>query len=116
MDNEEFIENIKKWVHYDSMMVQYRQEIKSIQEQKDVIHQTIMNHLQSNNMENITINISDGYLKVSETNSTTAITLQFLRSCLDEFFKNEDMAERCFQFIKQKRQTKQQKGIKRYFS
>jgi hypothetical protein len=116
MSKEEFIDNIKKWVQYDTLIQQHTQEIKTLKEKKETVHERITEYIETNNMQNTVINISDGNLKYVEQNVQQPITLKLLKVCLDEYFHDEKKADHCMEFIKNNRINKSQKLLKRYYS
>jgi hypothetical protein len=113
---EEFVDNIKKWVQFDSMIQQHSQEIKTLREKRETVHDVISQYIETNSMQETVINISDGHLKYVEQNVTQPLTLTLLKMCLDEYFKDPRKADECLQHIKQNRINKNQKLIKRFYS
>ena len=77
IDNE-----IKKWVQYDNKILKLKEEISSIMKEKNTINNNILDYINNNNLDNCTINISDGKLKVIEIKQQSCLSLKFIRECL----------------------------------
>lgn len=110
-----FEDNIKKWVLLDNQVKQLNDKAKELKEQKNSIEENILNYVEKNNLNNATAKITGGSLKFIETKQTSPITLKFLHQCLSECIKNEKQVELILNYIKDKREIKYTKDIKRYY-
>ena len=113
---EKFQENIKKWVALDTQLKTLNEHSKNIRNEKNELNESIMNFVETNNLSQSTVKITDGRLKFSQTKQTAPITLGFLEMCLSELFNNEDQVNSIMEHIKNKRETKYVSDIKRYYS
>lgn len=110
-----FEENIKKWVFLDNQVKQLTDKTKELKEQKNNIESTILTYVDNNHLNNATAKITGGSLKFVENKQTSPITLKFLQQCLSECIKNEKQVEYILNYIKDKREIKYTKDIKRYY-
>jgi predicted nuclease with TOPRIM domain len=110
-----FEDNIKKWVLLDNQVKQLNDKSKELKEQKNSVESVILNYIDTNKLNNATAKITGGSLKFVESKQTSPITLKFLNQCLLECIKNESQVEYILNYIKEKREIKYTKDIKRYF-
>jgi len=110
-----FEENIKKWVQLDNQVKQLNDRTKELKEQKNSIETDILDYIDSHNLNNATAKITGGSLKFIETKQTSPITLKFLHQCISECIKKESQVEYILNYIKEKREIKYTKYIKRYY-
>jgi hypothetical protein len=103
MDTE-YITKVKKWVDYDNQILRTqekvkvhidaveknKEEIKPITEKKKEIEDEIVNYIESNKLEKLTVNITDGTIKFGKKTSQQPITLKLLKFLLDKYSEEED--------------------------
>jgi len=110
-----FEDNIKKWVALDNQIKQINDKTKELKEQKNNVETNILSYVDSNNLNNATARITGGSLKFVELRQVSPITLKFLNQCLSECIKNESQVKHIMDYIKDKREVKFSKDIKRYY-
>ena len=110
-----FEDNIKKWVLLDNQLKQFNDKTKELKEQKKTIETNILKYVDKNNLNHATAKITGGSLKFIETKHTSPISLKFLHQTLSECIKNESQVEYILNYIKEKREIKMTKDIKRYY-
>ena len=110
-----FEDNIKKWVLLDNQIKQINDKTKELKEQKNNIETNILEYIETNKLSNATARITGGSLKFVDTKQVSPITLKFLHQCLTECIKNESQVEYIMNYIKDKREIKYSKDIKRYY-
>ena len=74
------------------------------------------NLLESNNLENAVIQISDGKLKFQNVKQTAPLTFKLVKEVLDECIDNEQHVKAIIKAIKDKRESKYVYDIKRTYS
>ena len=87
--NEQFVEDIKLWVENDNKINILTQKIKDIRDEKTSLHNKIISYMQSNNLDNTTINITGGKIKLSEQIVSTPLTYKYLEESLKVYFKDD---------------------------
>ena len=111
-----FQESVRKWVHLDDEIRKLNENMKQIREQRNKIANSIHTYVNSNQLSNATINISDGRLRFVETQTSQSLTFKFLEECLVEIIPNKETVDQIMSHIKNKRSVKSTPDIKRYFS
>jgi len=110
-----FEDNIKKWVSLDNQVKQLTDKSKELKEQKNNVETNILTYIEKNNLSNATAKITGGSLKFVDIKQTSPITLKFLHKCLSECINNESQVDAILNYIKEKREIKYSKDIKRYY-
>ena len=110
----DFADKIKEWVQLDNRVKQLNDEIKKMRSTRNVLSNSIIEYANDNNLEHAVIQISDGKLKFQNTRIPQALTLKFIKQCLEEYYgKNVDDV---ITFIKEKREIKYSNDIKRFYN
>ena len=68
-----------------------------------------------NNLENATAKITGGKLKFVTTKQTTPLTLKYVEECISKVLTNPAQINQIMECIRQEREIKYTKDIKRYF-
>lgn len=108
-------ENIKKWVVLDNQLKLIAEKGKELREEKNSISDNILTYVETNNLDNVTAKITGGKLKFVNTKQTAPLTLKFIEQCLNDCITNKDQVELLLNHIKEQRDVKYVKEIKRYF-
>ena len=110
-----FEHNIKQWVTIDNKMKQLTDELKELRDKKNNLNDSILSHVETSNLTNSSIQISDGKLKFITTKDTQQLTFKYLETCLREIIKNDDQVNKILEYIKNKREIKYVPEIKRLY-
>lgn len=108
-------ENIKKWVVIDNQLKLISEKGKELRDEKNSVSDSILTYVETNNLENVTAKITGGKLKFVSTKQTAPLTLKFIEQCLNNCINNKDQVELLLNHIKEQRDVKYVKEIKRYF-
>lgn len=108
-------ENIKRWVHLDNQLNSLKDKSKTLSEERKNIETNILTYVEDNNLENATAKISDGKLKFITNKQTSPLTFKCVEDSISFFIKDEDKVKEIIQHIKNNREVKYIKNIKRYF-
>jgi len=106
--------NIKKWVSLDNQLKSMNEKIKNIRDEKNSTEEGILEYIETNNLKNATINISDGKLRFTTTKQTPPLTLKYIEECLLKCISNEEQVKGVMKVIKDSREYKYTPDIKRY--
>ena len=109
-----FEENIKKWVALDNQLKTLTDRTKLLREEKNETEETIMTYIETNNLSNATVNITDGKLRFVSTKQTPPLTLKYVEECLNKCIGNTAQVKQIMQVIKESRDVKYSADIKRY--
>lgn len=109
-----FENNIKKWVSLDNQIKSMNDKIKNMRDEKNSTEESILEYIETNNLKNATINISDGKLRFTTTKQTPPLTLKYIEECLLKCISNEEQVKAVMKVIKESREYKYTPDIKRY--
>ena len=110
-----FENQINEWIELDNQLKIYNEKIKTIKDKKNMMTKNILSYVDENHLTDKSIKLPDGSLKFVNFNTTQAITFKYLETCLSEIIKNENQVKKILDYIKQRREIKQQMEIKRYY-
>ena len=111
-----FEQDIQNWVLIDNQMKLLSEKMKELRDKKNAISQKINTHVETEQLENASIKISDGRLKFIKVKDTQQITFKYLETCLSEIIKNEEQVKKIVEYIKNKREVSYLPEIKRLYS
>lgn len=112
--NQEFVEDIKLWVENDNKINILSQKMKDLRDEKTNLHNKIISYMQSNNLDNTTINITGGKIKLSEQSVSTPLTYKYLEEHLKVYFNQDDKkVEDIIGYLKTRRSQKKNTFLKR---
>jgi len=111
-----FEQQIQQWITIDNQMKQLTDKIKELRDKKTTLNDAIFNHVETSNLSNATVQISDGKLKFIKTKDTQQLTFKYLETCLHEIIKNEEQVNKIVEYIKNKRDVKYVPEIKRFYN
>ncbi len=109
-----FEENIKKWVAIDNQIKSLNEQTKKLRDEKNNAEETIMNYVETNQLSNATINITNGKLRFVNTKQTSPLTLKYVEDCLQKCIGNETQVKQIMKVIKDSREVNYSADIKRY--
>lgn len=110
-----FEDKIKKWVHLDNQLKTISDKVKEIKCEKDTIEGEIIEYVNDNQLNNATAKITGGKLKFMETKITSPLSIKYIKQCLSDCIENEDQVEFILNYIKEHRDIKYSKDIKRFY-
>jgi hypothetical protein len=108
-------ENIKQWVRIDDQIKLINDKVKELKDQKNHLEDNILVYVEKNNLENATAKITGGKLKFITTKQTAPLTLKYVEECISKVVTNQTQINQIMECIRQEREVKFTKDIKRYF-
>ena len=111
-----FQEDIKSWVQLDNEYKKLSDQMKELRSKRNEINEKIQYYVQDENLQSAIIQISDGKLKFQNTKISQPITLKFLKQCLQDFIPDEAQLNAIIDHIKESREVKYSKDIKRTYT
>lgn len=111
-----FEDNIKNWVLLDNKIKELNDNVRKLRNKKNNITESLYQIANQKNYLNSKINISDGNLKFVELKQTNPISISFLDECLSEIIPNEEQKNKVIEYIKNKRNSKIIREIKRTYN
>jgi len=113
---KEFSDSVKEWVAADNKVRLYLDKLKELRSERNELAEHILGYADQNNLGNAIIEISDGRLKFNDTKITSPLTFKFIKRCLNDCISNPSDVEKIMDYIKEKRDFRYIKDIKRQYS
>lgn len=82
-----FEDNIRKWIQIDNAIKEKQLLIKQLKIEKDQYNENILEYMNENELENATIKIGDGKLRLVENKVYSSLSFKFICESLCEFFR-----------------------------
>jgi len=111
----EFIENVKKWVAMDSQIKLINEKMQKIRFVKREVLEEIVKYVDSNQLKNAKIEITDGDLKFFEKKEYTPLSYSYLEKCLTHIVTDPKQVEYIMRYIKDNREIKSSVDIRRTY-
>lgn len=111
-----FEESIQKWVSLDNQLRSLQDKTKQLREDKNNIENGIIKYVDTHNLQNSVLKISDGKLKFTMVKQTNPLTLKYVDECLGKCIKNPEQVKLIMNYIKESRNSKIIPDIKRFYA
>jgi uncharacterized coiled-coil DUF342 family protein len=111
--NATFEQKIQAWVSIDNQLKLLNEKVQELRDKRNDLSENITKYAQTNNLQNATIQISDGKLKFTNTRVTAPLTFKYLEKSLGEVIKNESQVKQIVEYVKEHRDSKIVPEIKR---
>ena len=111
-----FEQQIQQWVTIDNQIKVLNDRMKELRDKKNSLGHNINTHIETNNLTDFSVKLSDGQLKFIKVIDTQQLTFKYLETCLREIIKNEEQVNKIVDYVKNKREVKYVSEIKRLFS
>jgi hypothetical protein len=111
-----YINRVKEWVEIDNKLLRSKNELKDIVDKKKRLEEEILEYVETNKLENLCLNITDGTVKFSKRNQTQSLSIKVIKSMLESYIdkrnKKVDVDDIC-DFIVTNLEKKTQVFMKR---
>ena len=111
--NATFEQKIQSWVSIDNQLKLLNEKVQELRDKRNDLSENITKYAQTNNLQNATIQISDGTLKFANTRVAAPLTFKYLEKSLGEVIKNESQVKQIVEYVKEHRDSKIVPEIKR---
>jgi len=112
-NKELFIQNIKQWVYFDTKIQQFNENIRLAKIGKDQASGFIEHYFLENPSLKDCVEISNGKVRMREKKEYQNLTFIYVNDTLQKMIQNKDVVEKIMQALKENREIKVTKEIKR---
>lgn len=112
----DFVSNIQKWVIMDSQIKLMNDKIKKARELKHTLLENITKYVETNNIENVKIEISDGELKFYEKREYQPISFGYVEESLGKIIPDKTQVNYIMNYLREHREVKTSKDIRRNYT
>jgi hypothetical protein len=110
---EEFISDIQRWVVLDTQLKLANEKLKQIRESRNQLTSQICNYVDSKNMRETKLQISDGNLRVYDRKEYSPITFTYIETSLDKIIPNKEHVASIIKYLKENREITTVSDIRR---
>ena len=118
---EKFTENVQQWVNIDTQLTILNEKTKKLREHKNRLSDEITNYMkdkiniQPNPKSSIQskIQISDGELRIYNKKEYPPLSFTYVEKCLVDIIPDKSHVEYIINYLKSKREIKEELDIKR---
>ena len=111
-----FETSIKDWVALDNQIKTLGDRLKELRAERNDIGDNIISYVETNELNNAVVQISDGKLRFGVTRQTAPITLRHVQDCLSKCISDENKVNAIMKYIKDTREVRENPDIKRSYS
>uniref|UniRef100_A0A6C0B139 Uncharacterized protein n=1 Tax=viral metagenome TaxID=1070528 RepID=A0A6C0B139_9ZZZZ len=108
-----FEQNIQQWVSIDNQIKLLNERLHELRDKKNALCENITAHVEENNLNHATVQISDGKLKFASTKIASPLTFKYVEKALGEIIRNPSQVKQIVDYLKAHRETKIVQEIKR---
>jgi hypothetical protein len=107
MDNHNnnigFVNDVQRWVVLDTQLKLANEKLKQMRESKNQLTSQICNYVDTKNMRDTKLEISDGNLRVYDRKEYSPITFTYIEACLDKIIPNKEHVAHIIKYLKDNR-------------
>jgi hypothetical protein len=111
-----FQDSIKTWVDIDNQLRIVNDRAKTLRDAKKNQEEQILSYVETNNLSNAVVNISDGKLKFASSKQTGSLTFKHVEECLGKCIQSEESVKKIMKYIRATRPSKSVTDIKRSYT
>lgn len=112
---KQFIDNIKQWVLLDSQLKIVNEKTRKLRDTKTELSEHICEYMNSNNLLENKIGISDGELRIFQKKEYSPLSYGYIERSLAEIITDKTQIDYIIQFLKDKREITSSLDIKRTY-
>jgi hypothetical protein len=114
--DDTYVDKLKEWIELDNQAIRLKEQLNDVNDNKKEIEEEILQYIEANSFDKLTINISDGNLKFPQATTKSPLSIKFLKNTLnkynDEHGQTVDI-DKILKFISSNMETKTKRYIKR---
>lgn len=113
MSEENLEKYVQKWVLVDNQLQILQEKTKTMREWKKKLTEKVVEMMTEKKIDHKILSIPDGELSVQEKREYTSLSFGFLEECLQEMIGDEVKVEEIIDFLREKREVKTIREIRR---
>lgn len=87
-----YVDKVKEWVELDNKVMELKTSINEVAEKKKELEEDIIDYVEKNQLENISLALSDGKLKFPKTTVKQSLSMKYLKTTLAKFSEDNPLA------------------------
>lgn len=111
-----FETSIQSWVAIDNQIKTLSDRLKELRSERNDIGENIIAYVETNELSNAVVKISDGRLRFGTSRQTAPLTLRHVEECLNKCISDGEKVGAIMKYIKDTRDIKENSDIKRTYT
>ena len=111
-----FESSIQSWVAIDNQIKTLSDRLKELRAERNDIGENIIAYVETNELSNAVVKISDGKLRFGTSRQTAPLTLRHVEECLNKCISDGEKVSAIMKYIKDTRDVKENPDIKRSYT
>ena len=111
-----FETSIQNWVAIDNQIKTLSDRLKELRAERNDIGENIIAYVETNELSNAVVKISDGKLRFGTSRQTAPLTLRHVEECLNKCISDGGKVTAIMKFIKDTRDVRENSDIKRSYT
>ncbi len=106
---------MKEWIELDNKSMKLKEDMTEIAELKKELENDILQYVEKQGLEKVTVNVSDGSIKFPKKNALQTISFKYLKSTLEKYNTEQSIIDvpLIYNFLVSNLETKSKLSIKR---
>lgn len=112
-----YVDKLKQWIELDNSVAKLKDELSVFVEEKKDLEEEILQYVEDNKLDKVTVSTSDGSLKFSKRKISQSITIKYIKNTLEKYVQQEGISgidiDSVCKFLSSNLETKSKTYIKR---
>ncbi len=87
-----YVEKLKEWVECDNQILHTKNLSGLYIEKKKILEEEILDYIETNKYDKLTINTPDGFIKFSKRNVPQPLSIKTLKPILDKYIQDNNIS------------------------
>jgi L-asparaginase/Glu-tRNA(Gln) amidotransferase subunit D len=113
-----YVQKLQKWVELDNKLLKNKEDIKDIIQERKELEEDVLEYVEKNKYDRLTVNITDGTIKFGKRNVSQPLSMKTVRGILEKYNteKNSIDVADIMKFLSENLETKQKVMMRREFA
>jgi hypothetical protein len=80
-----YVKKVQEWVELDNKIVRNKDEMKETIEKKKDLEDDILQYIEENKFDNLSLSISDGNIKFAKKTNTQPLSIKTIKTLLEKY-------------------------------
>ena len=87
-----YVKRVQEWVELDNKVLRNKELIKDVTERKKQLEEDILEYVETNKLDSLCLNISDGTIKFGKRSSTQPLSIKYIRQTIEKYAEEKSLA------------------------
>jgi hypothetical protein len=86
-----YVKKVQEWVEMDNKIIRNKESMKEAVDRKKDLEDEIMDYVESNKIDNLSLNISDGTIKFAKKVTTQTLSIKALKGLMEKYVTENNL-------------------------